>query len=42
MADATLRAYLHGPGRPKNPWFADYLLARALAHSNQDVSPFPP
>lgn len=24
--------YLHGPLLPKNPWFADYLLSRALEH----------
>jgi lipid II isoglutaminyl synthase (glutamine-hydrolysing) len=24
--------YLHGPLLPRNPWFADWLLARALAH----------
>ena len=25
--------YLHGPLLPRNPWFADWLLAEALAHS---------
>ena len=39
--DATLRAYLHGPGLQKEPWFADYLLCRALAHRHQDASPLP-
>jgi len=24
--------YLHGPLLPRNPWFADWLLAQALAH----------
>jgi len=24
--------YLHGPLPPRNPWFADWLLAQALAH----------
>ena len=24
--------YLHGPLLPRNPWLADWLLARALAH----------
>jgi lipid II isoglutaminyl synthase (glutamine-hydrolysing) len=31
--------YLHGPALPKNPWFADYLLSRALAHRYQDFGP---
>jgi len=26
--------YLHGPLLPRNPWFADWLLAQALAHAN--------
>ena len=25
--------YLHGPLLPRNPWFADHLLAEALAHA---------
>ena len=24
--------YLHGPLLPRNPWFADWLLAQAIAH----------
>ena len=27
----TLGTYLHGPLLPKNVWFADWLIARALA-----------
>jgi CobQ-like glutamine amidotransferase family enzyme len=34
--------YLHGPALPKNPWFADYLLSRALAHRYQDFGPLAP
>jgi CobQ-like glutamine amidotransferase family enzyme len=30
---AALGTYLHGPLLPRNPWLADWLLARALAHS---------
>ncbi len=28
--------YLHGPLLPRNPWFADWLLEQALAHSTGD------
>jgi len=31
--------YLHGPVLPKNPWLADHLLSRALAHRYQDFGP---
>ncbi len=31
--------YLHGPVLPKNPWLADHLLARALAHRYPDFGP---
>ncbi len=36
--------YLHGPLLPRNPWFADRLLAEALAHATGDVeaTPFAP
>ena len=30
--------YLHGPALPKNPWLADHLLSRALAHRYQDAA----
>ena len=29
---AAIGTYLHGPLLPRNPWLADWLLARALAH----------
>jgi CobQ-like glutamine amidotransferase family enzyme len=34
--------YLHGPVLPKNPWLADHLLARALAHRYPDFGPLAP
>jgi len=34
--------YLHGPVLPKNPWLADHLLSRALAHRYQDADPLAP
>jgi lipid II isoglutaminyl synthase (glutamine-hydrolysing) len=34
--------YLHGPVLPKNPWLADHLLARALAHRYPDFGPLSP
>jgi lipid II isoglutaminyl synthase (glutamine-hydrolysing) len=34
--------YLHGPVLPKNPWFADHLLSRALEHRYTDVEPLGP
>jgi len=34
--------YLHGPVLPRNPWLADHLLSRALAHRYQDFSPLTP
>ena len=34
--------YLHGPVLPKNPWLADHLLARALAHRYPDYGPLEP
>jgi lipid II isoglutaminyl synthase (glutamine-hydrolysing) len=35
--------YLHGPLLPRNPWFADHLLAEALAHAggSPELSPLP-
>ena len=32
--------YLHGPLLPRNPWFADWLLARAREHKGADPTPF--
>ncbi len=34
--------YLHGPVLPKNPWLADHLLSRALAHRYRDIDPLTP
>lgn len=34
--------YLHGPVLPKNPWFTDLLIGRALAHRYRDVEPLVP
>jgi hypothetical protein len=34
--------YLHGPVLPKNPWLADHLLSRALAHRYSDAGPLDP
>ena len=35
--------YLHGPLLPRNPWFADHLLAEALAHAGAapELQPLP-
>jgi CobQ-like glutamine amidotransferase family enzyme len=37
--------YLHGPLLPRNPWFADWVLAQALAHATgggpPDLEPLP-
>lgn len=35
-------SYLHGPVLPKNPWLADHLIARALAHRYSDFGPLAP
>jgi CobQ-like glutamine amidotransferase family enzyme len=41
----ALGTYLHGPLLPRNPWLADWLLARALAHATgedpQSLAPLP-
>jgi lipid II isoglutaminyl synthase (glutamine-hydrolysing) len=34
--------YLHGPVLPKNPWLADHLLSRALAHRYRAFGPLAP
>jgi lipid II isoglutaminyl synthase (glutamine-hydrolysing) len=31
--------YLHGPLLPRNPWFADWLLAQAIAHRSGGAAP---
>jgi lipid II isoglutaminyl synthase (glutamine-hydrolysing) len=37
---SALGTYLHGPLLPRNPWLADWLLSRALAHA-RDADPEP-
>jgi CobQ-like glutamine amidotransferase family enzyme len=34
---AALGTYLHGPLLPRNPWLADWLLSRALAHATGEA-----
>jgi CobQ-like glutamine amidotransferase family enzyme len=36
---AAIGTYLHGPLLPRNPWLADWLLARALAHATGGSPP---
>ena len=42
---SALGTYLHGPLLPRNPWLADWVLARALAHATggepPDLAPLP-
>jgi CobQ-like glutamine amidotransferase family enzyme len=44
-AARAVGTYLHGPLLPRNPWLADWLLAQALAHSDDgdppDLEPLP-
>ena len=35
----VIGTYLHGPLLPRNPWVADWLLARALAHADGAAEP---
>ncbi len=35
----AIGTYLHGPLLPRNPWFADWLLAHALAHATGGEPP---
>ena len=35
----TIGTYLHGPLLPKNVWFADWLIARALSLETRDLKP---
>jgi CobQ-like glutamine amidotransferase family enzyme len=37
--ERALGTYLHGPLLPRNPWLADWLLARALAHASGGAPP---
>jgi len=38
-AGRVVGTYLHGPLLPRNPWFADWLLAQAVAHRTGDEPP---
>jgi lipid II isoglutaminyl synthase (glutamine-hydrolysing) len=38
-AGRVVGTYLHGPLLPRNPWFADWLLAQALAHQTAGDPP---
>jgi lipid II isoglutaminyl synthase (glutamine-hydrolysing) len=38
-AGRVVGTYLHGPLLPRNPWFADWLLAQALAHRTGGDAP---
>ena len=35
----TIGTYLHGPLLPKNAWFADWLIARALGVQEDELQP---
>ncbi len=37
IAHNTIGTYLHGPLLPKNAWFADWLIARALGIDPEDL-----
>ena len=37
----TIGTYLHGPLLPKNAWFADWLIARALGVDPGELAPLP-
>ena len=38
-AGRAVGTYLHGPLLPRNPWFADWILAQALAHAGGGEPP---
>jgi hypothetical protein len=40
---SAVGTYLHGPLLPRNPWLADWLLARALEHLGEspELEPLP-
>ena len=38
-AGRAIGTYLHGPLLPRNPWFADWVLAQALAHAGRGDPP---
>jgi hypothetical protein len=35
----TIGTYLHGPLLPKNSWFADWLIARAIGVDERELAP---
>jgi CobQ-like glutamine amidotransferase family enzyme len=39
IAGNTIGTYLHGPLLPKNVWFADWLIARALGIATDELAP---
>ncbi|MHB8532169.1 MAG: type 1 glutamine amidotransferase [Solirubrobacteraceae bacterium] len=39
VAGNTIGTYLHGPLLPKNVWFADWLIARALGRERAELAP---
>jgi CobQ-like glutamine amidotransferase family enzyme len=39
MTGNTIGTYLHGPLLPKNVWFADWLIARALGIEAGELAP---
>jgi lipid II isoglutaminyl synthase (glutamine-hydrolysing) len=39
IAHNTVGTYLHGPLLPKNVWFADWLIARALGRERSELAP---
>jgi lipid II isoglutaminyl synthase (glutamine-hydrolysing) len=38
---SVIGTYLHGPLLPKNVWFADWLIARALGIATDELAPLP-
>ncbi len=40
-AGSVYGTYLHGPLLPRNPWFADRVLADALTHAGGPTEPAP-
>jgi lipid II isoglutaminyl synthase (glutamine-hydrolysing) len=41
-AGRVVGTYLHGPLLPRNPWFADWILAEAAAHQLGEAPTFEP
>jgi CobQ-like glutamine amidotransferase family enzyme len=39
---SAIGTYLHGPLLPRNPWLADWLLAHAVAHGENELPVFEP